>query len=145
MTRLITTLVALTALTALGLGTAHAEDKKDDKKPDQPISGTWVKEADGAELTFTFKSKDQFTLKATVGDNGVTVTCKYAVEKGVVSAVVTDVKEQGEFPAKPAKGYKMKFAFKVAKDVATLSDFDADNKDEVKGVVEGEYKAKKAD
>ncbi len=142
MTRFFTTLVALTAL---GLGTAQAEDKKDDKKPAQPISGTWVKEAEGVELAFAFKSKDQLTLQATVGANSVTVTCKYAVEKGVVSAEVTDVKEVGDFPAKPAKGYKMKFAFKVAKDTATLSDFDADNKDEVKGVVEGEYKAKKAD
>ena len=142
MTRFLTTLLALTAL---ALGTARADDKKDDKKPAQPITGTWAKDADGAELVFTFKSKDQLTLKATVGANAVTVTCKYAVEKGVVSAEVTDVKEEGDFPAKPAKGYKMKFAFKVAKDIATLSDFDADNKDEVKGIVEGEYKAKKAD
>ena len=142
MTRFFTTLVALTALT---LVTARADDSVDDKKPAQPIAGTWAKDVDGAELVFHFKSKDQLTLKATVGVNAVTVTCKYAVEKGVVSAVVTDVKEEGDFPAKPAKGYKMKFAFKVAKDTATLSDFEADNKDEVKGVVEGEYKAKKAD
>ena len=138
-------LTSLLALTVLALATGRAEDKKDDKKGEQPIKGTWVKEAEGVELAFHFKSKDQLTLKATVGANSVTVTCKYAVEKGVVSAEVTDVKEVGDFPAKPAKGYKMKFAFKVAKDVATLSDFDADNKDEVKGVVEGEYKAKKAD
>lgn len=141
MTRFFATLLALTALV---LGTAPA-DKKDDKKPDQPIAGTWVKEGEGVELTFTFKSKDQLTLKATVGANSVTVTCKYTVEKGVVSAEVTDVKEEGEFPAKPAKGYKMKFAFKVEKDAATLSGFEADNKDEVKDVVEGKYKAKKAD
>ncbi len=138
-------LTSLLALTALALATGRAEDKKDDKKGEQPIKGTWVKEAEGVDLAFTFKSKDQLILKATAGGNGVTVTCKYTVEKGVVSAEVTDVKEQGDFPAKPAKGYKMKFAFKVEKELATLSDFDAENKDEVKAIVEGEYKAKKAD
>ena len=141
MSRLLLCILAL----AFAAAPAWAEDPKDDKKPTQPIAGTWVKEAEGVELAFAFKSKDQLTLKATVGANSVTVTCKYAVEKGVVSAEVTDVKEEGEFPAKPAKGYKMKFAFKVEKDAATLSDFEADNKDEVKDVVEGKYKAKKVD
>ena len=138
-------LTSLLALTALALATGRAEDPKDDKKGEQPIKGTWVKDAEGVDLAFTFKTKDQLVLKAVAGGNSATITCKYTVEKGVVSAEVTDVKEEGEFPSKPAKGYKMKFAFKVAKDVATLSDFDAENKDEVKAIVEGEYKAKKAD
>ena len=142
MLRHVTTALTLTALL---LATGRADDKKDDKKGEQPIKGTWVKDAEGVELAFTFKTKDQLILKAVAGESSVTITCKYKVEKGVVSAEVTDVKEQGDFPSKPAKGYKMKFAFKVAKEVATLSDFDAENKDEVKGIVEGEYKAKKAD
>jgi len=129
------------ALTALLLATGRADDKKDE----QPIKGTWVKDAEGVELAFTFKTKDQLVLKAVAGESSVAITCKYKVEKGVVSAEVTDVKEEGDFPSKPPKGYKMKFAFKVAKEVATLSEFDAENKDEVKGIVEGEYKAKKAD
>ena len=142
MTRLLTTLVALTALiSSLALATTPAEDKKDD----HPIKGVWVKDADGVELSFNFKTKDELILKAKAGGNGMTATCKYTVEKGVVSAEVTEVKEEGEFPAKPPKGYKMKFAFKVEKDAAKLSDFDAENKDEVKAIVEGEYKAKKAD
>ena len=138
-------LLSLFALAALALATGRAEDPKDDKKPAPALTGTWAKEAEGVELAFTFKSKDQLVLKAVAGGNSIAVTCKYAVEKGVVSAEVTDVKEQGDFPTKPAKGYKMKFAFKVEKDAAKLSDFDAENKDEVKAIVEGDYKVKKAD
>ena len=142
MTRLLTSLVALTALvSSLALAATPAEDKKDE----QPIKGVWVKDAEGVELSFNFKTKDELILKAKAGGNGMTATCKYTVEKGVVSAEVTEVKEEGEFPAKPPKGYKMKFAFKVEKDAAKLSDFDAENKDEVKAIVEGDYKAKKAD
>ena len=145
MFRLLTSLVALTALTTLAVAAGRLDDKKDDKKDDQPIKGTWVKEADGVELVFTFKTKDQLVLKAAAGGNSMTATCKYTVEKGTVSAEVTDVKEEGEFPAKPPKGYKMKFAFKIEKDTAKLSDYDAENKDEVRMIVEGDYKAKKAD
>ena len=142
MTRLLTTLVALTALiSSLASATTPAEDKKGD----HPIKGVWVKDADGVELSFNFKTKDELILKAKAGGNGMTATCKYTVEKGVVSAEVAEVKEEGEFPAKPPKGYKMKFAFKVEKDAAKLSDFDAENKDEVKAIVEGDYKVKKAD
>ena len=142
MTRLLSSLVGLSALmTSLALATTPADDKKDE----QPIKGTWVKEGEGHELSFNFKTKDELILKVKAGGNGMTVTCKYTVEKGVVSAEVTEVKEEGEFPAKPPKGYKMKFAFKVEKDAAKLSDFDAENKDEVKGIVEGDYKPKKAD
>ncbi len=142
MTRLLTTLLALSALmTSLALTAAPADDKKDD----HPLKGVWVKDADGIELSFNFKTKDELILKAKAGDNGMTATCKYTVEKGVVSAEITDVKEEGEFPAKPPKGYKMKFAFKVEKDAAKLSDYDAENKDEVKAIVEGDYKIKKAD
>ena len=141
MTRLLTTLVALSALMTSLASATPAEDKKGD----HPIKGVWVKDADGVELSFNFKTKDELILKAKAGGNGMTATCKYTVEKGVVSAEVTDVKEEGEFPAKPPKGYKMKFAFKVEKDAAKLSDFDAENKDEVKAIVEGDYKVKKAD
>ena len=84
-------------------------------------------------------------MKAKSGDNGVTITCKYTVKDGQVSAEVTEVKEMGEFPAKPPKGYKMKFKFKIEKDTAKLSDYEADNAEQVKPIIEGDYKTKKSD
>ena len=131
---------------ALALGAARAEDKKDDKE--QPIKGTWTKEADGVTIAFQFKTKDQLVVKASAGGNGATVICKYTVEKDVVKAEVTEVMEEGDFPAKPPKGYTMSFRFKVTKDMAKLDEYKADkpdNTDEVKPIIEGEYKVKKAD
>ena len=127
---------------------AVADDKKDEKK-DHPLKGRWVKEAEGIEILFDFKTKDELILKASAGGNGVVITCKYTFDEkeNRVSAEVTDVKEEGDFPAKPPKGYKFKCVFKIDKEkkIAKLSDYEADNADEVKAVVEGEYKAKKAD
>jgi hypothetical protein len=126
------------------LGLAATADDKDDKK-DQPIKGNWVREAEGIEIGFNFKTKDQLIVTASAGENGVTLTCKYEVKDGKVSVTVTEVKEKGEFPSKPPKGYEFKFKFKVEKEKATLSDYEAENGEAVKPVVEGEYKEKKAD
>lgn len=117
----------------------------DDKKEDQPIKGSWTREAEGIEIGFNFKSKDELLVTAMAGENGVTLTCKYEVKDGKVSAKVTEVKEKGEFPAKPPVGYEFKFKFKVEKEKATLSDYEADNAEAVKPIIEGEYKVKKAD
>jgi hypothetical protein len=133
---------AVAALLAMFAFSVTAEDKPEEK---QPIKGTWVKDADGIEISFQFKTKDQLLVKAAAGGNSMTAVCKYTVEKGKVSAEVTEVKEEGEFPAKPPKGYKMAFKFTVKEDKAKLEDYEADNKDEVKPVIEGDYKAKKAD
>jgi hypothetical protein len=133
-------------MAALTLGlVATADDKKDDKK-DQPLKGAWVKDHDGAELKFDFKSKTELLVSVTAGDNGVTLTCKYEADKnGKVKAEVTEVKEKGEFPNKPPVGYEFKCVFKIEKDTAKLSDFEAENADQVRDVVEGEYKRKKDD
>jgi hypothetical protein len=141
MTRLLTSLLALTAL--LAFTATAADDKKDDKKV--PFKGTWVKEAEGVEIAFHFEKPGEMELKATAGESSMTATCKVTTEKGTVKAEVTKVTEKGEFPQKPPVGYKFSFKFKAEKGKATLSDFDATNKDEVAPIVEGEYKAKKAD
>lgn len=132
------------------------DDKKEDKK-DQPLKGTWTREADGGVMiTMTFKTKDELVLTVQVGEASVKANCKYKVEKGEkgkpghkVSAEVTKVETKGDFPMVPEVGYKMKFRFAVAKGkdkgTAKLSDYEADNADQVKPVVEGEYKPKKAD
>src|SRR3954464_5625132 len=90
--------VPVLALTAVG-GPAAADDK--DKVT---LSGTWTREANGLDLKFDF-SKETFKLSAFGGDNGVTITCKYTVEKdGTVKATVTKVEEKGNFPSKPPEG-----------------------------------------
>jgi len=145
MMRWIAVLSLLVSFTALGL----TEDKKEDKKDEVPLKGRWVKEADGIEILFEFKTKTELILKASAGGNGIIITCKYTLDEkeSRVSAEVTEVKEEGEFPAKPPKGYKFKCVFKLDKEkkTAKLSDYEAENADEVKPILEGEYKAKKAD
>ena len=134
--------LSLLAIAVAGFfGIVQAEDKKDE----QPLKGSWVREAEGIELGFQFKTKDEMIITAKTGANGVTITCKYTVKDGQVSGEVTEVKEEGEFPAKPPKGYKMKFKFKVEKDTAKLSDYEADNAEQVKPIIEGDYKSKKSD
>lgn len=134
----------LASLLAVAVGfSVWAEDKKEEK---QQLKGAWVREAEGIEIEFNFKTKTEMLVVVTAGDNGVTLTCKYTVDKdNKVKATVTDVKEKGEFPAKPPKGYEFSFNFKIDKDTAKASDFQAENADEARAVVEGEYKAKKSD
>ena len=135
--------MSLLAIAVAGFfGTVQAEDKK---KDEQPLKGTWVREAESIELSFQFKTKDELIVSAKAGGNSVAITCKYTVKDGVVSAEVKSVKEEGDFPAKPPVGYKMKFKFQITKDTAKLSDYEADNHEQVKPIIEGEYKAKKAD
>ena len=134
--------LSLLAITVAGFfGVMQADDKKEE----QPLKGSWVRTAEDLEIGFQFKTKDELIVTAKHGDNGVTITCKYTVKDGQVSAEVTEVKEQGEFPAKPPKGYKMKFKFKIEKDTAKLSDYEADNAEQVKPIIEGDYKPKKSD
>ncbi|MGL6075615.1 MAG: hypothetical protein ACRC8S_15785 [Fimbriiglobus sp.] len=141
-----TLLMLVFGLFSLSLAAVAVEDKKEDKKEEkQPIKGQWIKDTDGIEISFHFKTKDQLLIKASAGGNSMTATCKYKVEKDKVSAEVTEVKEEGDFPSKPPKGYKMSFKFKVEKDTAKLEDYEAENKEEVKPIIEGEYKSKKAD
>ncbi|HET6572390.1 MAG TPA: hypothetical protein VFG68_02220 [Fimbriiglobus sp.] len=134
---------AVAAALALGL-TAPADDKKDDK--DQPLKGAWVKDVEGTELKFDFKTKTELIVSVTAGDNGCTLTCKYEAGKdGKFKATVTESKEKGDFPGKPAVGYEFKGVFKIDKDTAKFTDFEADNADQVRAIVEGEYKRKKDD
>lgn len=128
-------------LLAVALGTlsllAVAEDKKDVK-----LSGTWVREAEGFEMKFAFKP-ETMTIGAKAGDNGVTVTAKYTVEKdGTVKGTVTDVTVKGEFPNPPKKGFEFSFVFAIDGKKAKLSDFKGEDAEGAKAVVEGEYESK---
>lgn len=128
-------------LLVLTAGLALAEDKKDEKKKDAPkLSGSWVRDADGTEIKFTFKEKT-LDVGAKNGDNGMTATCDYTVKDGVVSAKVTKVVEKGEFPAKPKEGFEFSFKITIKDKKATIDDFKSDL-DGAKAVVEGEYEKK---
>lgn len=129
-----------------------ADDPKPAPKPVEksPFPGVWERDSEaGAKLTFRFKTAELMQLKVVAGDAEIRLTCKYKLEgdKKRVVAEVTDVEKKGDLPDAPAKGYKMSFVFKIdaKKDVAELSEFDAENKDHVKDIVEGTYKPVKAD
>lgn len=122
-------------------GLAFADDKKaDDKAP--VLSGKWIREADDFKLEFGFE-KDKLTIVVLSGENGLTVTLDYKVDKdGKVTAEVNEVKEKGNFPTKPEKGSKISFTFKAAEKTAKITDFEAPEGDAAKAIVEGEYKKK---
>lgn len=135
MTRL---LIALLAVAFAGLGAARAEDKKDDKaKP----TGVWSKEADGLKLTFDFSKADVLVLVAGAGENSLTVTGKYTVEKnGLIKVTSNKIEVKGEFPVKPKDGYTFEFKLKADGKTAKVTDFDAnEHADEARSAVEGEY------
>ena len=130
---------ALAALLVAAAG-APAQDAKD-KKAAGP-GGVWTREAGGLALKFDFTDakKGTFKLTAMNGDNGVVAGCKFEVKDGIVRAEIKDVEEKGNFPSKPPVGFEFKFKWKAAGDTAELSDLQGDNIDNVKPVVEGEYK-----
>ncbi len=135
MTRLLT---ALLAVAFAGLGATRAEDKKDDKaKP----TGVWSREADGLKLTFDFSKADVLVLVAGAGENSLTVTGKYTVEKnGLIKVTSNKIEVKGEFPVKPKDGYTFEFKLKADGKTAKVTDFDAnEHADEAKPGVEGEY------
>jgi hypothetical protein len=74
------------------------------------------------------------------GDNGVVVGCKLEVKDGVARGEVKDVEEKGNFPNKPPVGFEFKFKWKATVDTAELTDLMAENVDNLKPLVEGEYK-----
>jgi hypothetical protein len=135
-------LFAVVPVVALVLvcGPAAADDK------DKPaLSGIWTREANGLDLKFEF-AKETFKVSAFAGDNGVTVTCKYTVEKdGTVKAKITKVEEKGMFQAKPPEGLEFSFKWKVKDNTASLDGLKGDGLEEAKAVLEGEYQKKKAD
>ncbi len=124
-------------------GVALAEEKKDVKKADAKVAGSWTRDHDGTEIKFTFKDAETLLVGAKNGDNGMTATCEYTFKDGVVKAKVTKVEEKGEFPAKPNEGFEFSFKISVKDKKATIEEFKSDLEG-AKDVIEGEYE-KKAD
>lgn len=122
-------------------GLAPADGKKDDKPA---LSGKWVREANGLDITVEFVDKDTAKMSAMADQNGVTVTCKYTAGKdGVVKAKVTKVEFKGDFKNGPKEGLAFTFKWKVKGDTAALDDLDGEGLEDAKPVVEGEYAKKK--
>jgi hypothetical protein len=123
------------------VGLSFAEEKKAEKNEATKLSGTWVRQHDTYEITFKFDEKTT-AITVAVGDNGMTATADYTVDKdGVVKAKITKVEEKGAFPAKPAMGLEISFKIKVADKKATISEFKSEH-EQAAAVVEGEYTAK---
>ena len=73
-------------------------------------------------------------------------TCTYEADKdGQVKGTIKEV--AGDAPDKPPVGYEFKFKFKIdaEKKTAKLSDFEGENADGARAIMEGEYKPKKGD
>ena len=138
MFRLFAGLFALALLTA---GTTAAEDKKADDK--DALTGKWVREAGGLDLTIEFTGKDAVKMSVFGGENGAIITAKYEVKDGLVKAKVTEVVEKGSFPGKPAKGLAFSFRWKVKNETATLDDLKGEGLEDAKAIVEGDYTKKK--
>lgn len=132
--------LAALAVAALALA-APAEDKK----KDQPLTGNWVRESDSGTVTILFKSRDRLIVTVEPKDGGkITAANKYEADKdGNVKGTVKEVTSDGD--NKPPVGLEFKFKFKITGDKATLSDFEADNGEGAKAILEGDYKKKKAD
>ena len=139
MIRLLTALLA--AALFAGLAPVRAEDKKDPKDDKSKPTGVWAKEADGLKLTFDFSKPDVVIVIAASGENSLTLTSKYKVEKdGLIKATTTKIEVKGEFPVKPKDDYTFEFKVKVDGKKAKISDFGAsEDADKAKEVVEGEY------
>lgn len=141
MERPVSRYLAVAAVVVAAAFAATAEDKKEAPA----LKGSWSKTVEGGELTFKFAAKDKLVVVVEHDGKSCTLTCESSVDKdGKISAKVTEVTNK-DFPSPPEKGYKFSFKFKVDKDAAKLTDFEAANADEVKAIVEGDYKKKKDD
>lgn len=119
-----------------------AEEKKEDKPV---LSGIWTKDIDGAIISFDFSKKDKVVVMVEASDKSITMTCKSTVDKdGVVKATAEKIENKNEFPSEIKKGYEFKMKVKVDGKKATISNFEAENADAAKNIVEGEYTKKEA-
>lgn len=121
-------------------GFAVAEDKKAEKPV---LKGTWTKETNGIVVDVKFGKDGEVAFIASAGENGVTVNCKYTLEKdGTLKAKVTGTEEKGSFPQKPKDGTEFSFKFKIDGKSAKLTDFESKEIGDAKDAIEGEYTSK---
>jgi hypothetical protein len=117
---------------------AMAEDKFDAKK----IKGSWLREIQGTKILFQFKDDGKMTTKLTPAgaDKPITVISDITIDKdGALSGVITEIEQNGN-DGGPTKGDKYTFKIEVGKETVTISDFKGVGDENVKQIIEGEYK-----
>lgn len=130
---------------ALVGGLGFADDKKPaEKKPDLKLGGVWVKQVEGAELTFDFTTKDQLKVTVSAGEAALIINTKLTADKdGKITAKASKIETKGEFPFQPREDYEFSFKIKVDGMTASVSDFTSnENEEQGKQVVEGDYEKK---
>jgi hypothetical protein len=130
----IVTVVVLCALPA------WADNKVDAKK----LKGSWVREVDGFEIIYKFK--DEKKLQAIVGQSGgeqrITVDIDYTLDKdGKLTGTITKV-DSGNDSGAAQVGEKFTFKIELGKDSFKICDFEGVGDENVKRLIEGEYKKK---
>ncbi len=116
---------------------AVAAEKVDAKK----LKGSWVREVES--FTITYKFKDEKTMQAIVGQSGgedrIVVDIEYTLDKdGKLTGTVSKV----EGDDGPQVGEKFSFKIELGQGSIKICDFDGIGDDNVKRLVEGEYKKK---
>lgn len=116
---------------------AFAEDKVDAKK----LKGSWTREVESFEITYKFK--DDKTMQAIVGQSGgdqrIVVDIEYTLDKdGKLTGTVSKVDGNDG----PQIGEKFSFKIEFGKDSIKICDFEGIGDDNVKRLIEGEYKKK---
>lgn len=131
----------LTAFVVLAIAAPVVADEKFDAKK---LKGTWAREVDGTKLAYEFKDEKKMIVHLTPAgaDKAVKVECDYSIDKEhVLHGVIAKVEAEGA-DGLPAVGDKFSFKIEVGKETLVASDFKGAEGDQVKKLIEGEYKKK---
>src|SRR5262245_35571681 len=117
---------------------ALADGKVDAKK----LKGSWLREVQGTKLLYKFKdeSKMEALLTPAGADKPIVVSVDYTIDKdGVLSGLITKVDNNGD-QGGPQQGDKFSFKIEMGKETLIVSDLKGVEGEQVKQLVEGEYK-----
>jgi hypothetical protein len=131
-------IIALASCFTLGGLTARAADEKKASK----LDGTYSKSAGGMDVTFEFKGDKVGVVLVNGSGDGVGVDATFTIdEKGLLKGTVEKSEKKGNGAGDgPPKGDKFSFKVVVTKDGIKISDLESNGGEEVKQLVEGDYK-----
>src|SRR5262245_46416261 len=114
-----------------------ADEKIDAKK----LKGSWLREVQGTKLLYKFKddTKMEAHLTPAGADKPIVVSVDYTIKDGVLSGLITKVDNGGD-QGGPQQGDKFSFKLEVGKETLIVSDLKGVEGEQVKQLVEGEYK-----
>lgn len=117
----------------------QAQDAKKDAK-ESKLSGKWERKASNWTVTFDFKKGDKLGVKiANDGGDSIDIEAAYTLDKeGLLKGTIEKVEAKGTDG--PEKGEKFSFKVEAKADSLTIKDLDSKGGDEVKQIVQGEYK-----